>query len=351
MGAHVAAKLAINPQITTIYCLVRASDKAQAAERIDQSLSQRRIQDELAPNLRAKLVALPSDLGLPKLGLADEEYDRIANGLCAVIHCAWSVNFSMKLSSFENGNIAGVANLIALCQASRYSATMNFCSSVSTCSRATSVPVPETLPDLAWAQSMGYAQSKSVAEHLCCKAADRGVTARVLRIGQIVGDTRHGVWNAQEAIPMMLQTAKTVGALPRIAETPSWLPVDVTAEAVVDISLSNAGSIVTNITNPLTFDWVNDLLPALHRRGLRFDEVEPNEWVRLLRASNQDPSANPPIKLVEFFASKYDKTQFESTVVFATEQATSLSPALSNAPSITDGIINKFMDYFESSSW
>jgi hypothetical protein len=42
----------------------------------------------------------------------------------------------------------------------------------------------------------------------------------------------------------------------------------------------------------------------LRTAGLEFDEVEPKEWVRRLRESDQDPEANPPIKLVEFFASK-----------------------------------------------
>jgi carbohydrate kinase (thermoresistant glucokinase family) len=342
-------KLAADPTIVKIYCLVRAGNARQAHDRVKNSLVQRRIYHTLSLAARRKIIALPSDLADAKLGLRDAEYQNISRDLRSVIHCAWSVNFNMQLSSFES-NIAGVTNLISLCRSS-HPATMNFCSSVSTCSRATTLPVPESVPPLEWAQGMGYAQSKSVAEHVCAKAAEQGVTTRVLRVGQIVGDTKHGVWNAQEAVPMMMQTAVTVGALPRLSETPSWLPVDTVAEAVVDISVSDTGSVFTNVTNPRMFSWTDDLLPALRAAGLSFEEVEPKEWIKRLRASNPDPVANPPIKLVDFFASKYDKDELAASKAFATDTACSLSAALAGAPVLDQTLVNNFVNYFMRNHW
>ncbi|KAF4468798.1 male sterility [Fusarium albosuccineum] len=351
LGAHVVAKLAADDSIDRIYCLVRASDDAQALSRVKESMLQRRVYHSLPLEARRKIVALPSDLSGAHLGLPEETYLAISDNLRSVIHCAWSVNFNMQLSSFEKGNIAGVKHLINLCQAAQPSASMNFCSSVSTCSRATTVPVPEAAPPLEWAQGMGYAQSKSVSEHICAKAAQQGVTARVLRVGQIVADTQNGVWNAQEAVPMMMQTAVTIGALPKLKETPSWLPVDVVASAVADISLSDAGSVFTNVANPRTFDWTNDLLPALRQAGLVFDELEPKEWVQRLRDSTPDPTVNPPIKLVDFFASKYDKDEFAPSKAFATDRACQLSPALANAAVLDQDMVNKFVSFFLETSW
>ncbi|PTB61870.1 acetyl-CoA synthetase-like protein [Trichoderma citrinoviride] len=351
LGAHVVAKLASRPDIDQIYCLVRSHDSSHGHQRVVSSMLQRRVYHSLSLSLRRKIIALPSDLSEPKLGLSREAYDAITENLTAVIHCAWSVNFNMHLLSFEKTNITGVCNLIALCQSAQPLATMNFCSSVSTCSQATEMPVPERVPDLSWAQNMGYAQSKSVAEHICAKAASQGITTRVLRIGQIIGDTEHGVWNAQEAVPMMIQTAITIGALPRLQETPSWLPVDVVADAVTDISLSGAGSVFANVTNPQVFSWTDDLLPALRKCGLVFDEVEPYEWIKRLRASNPDPAANPPIKLVDFFASKYDKDSFSLSKLFATEVARSLSPALSKVPRLQEEHVAKFVGYLTKRAW
>ncbi|KAG7134648.1 Non-canonical non-ribosomal peptide synthetase ascB like protein [Verticillium longisporum] len=352
LGAHVAAKLARDPTISTVYCLVRAKNDSEAARRVQASLIQRRIYHGLRLADRQKIVSLASDLSDDQLGLTSENYTQLTETLRSVIHCAWSVNFNMRLSSFEKSNIAGVSNLISLCKATPSSAaTFNFCSSVSTVVRATTVPVPESLPELEWAQGMGYAQSKCVAEHLCARAAERGVTARVLRVGQIVADTKHGVWNDTEAIPLMLQAAVTIGALPRLRETPSWTPVDVVAAAVSEISLSDAGGVFTNVTNPRVFDWTSDLLPALRRAGLEFEEVEPKEWVRRLRASNPDPARNPPIKLVDFFASKYDKTEFGPSKSYVTNKACELAPSLASVGVLDQQLVDNFVSYFKANAW
>ncbi|UKZ96440.1 putative NRPS-like protein biosynthetic cluster [Trichoderma asperellum] len=351
LGAYIVAKLASRPDIDQVYCLVRANDLTHGYKRVVRSMIQRRVYHLLSLASRRKIIVLPSNLAEPDLGLSKSAYEAVTENLTAVIHCAWSVNFNMHLSSFEKGNIAGVSHLISLCQSAQPPATMNFCSSVSTCSQATVVPVPERVPDFSWAQNMGYAQSKSVAEHICAKAASQGVTTRVLRIGQIIGDTEHGVWNSQEAVPMMMQTAVTIGALPRLQETPSWLPVDVVADVVTDISLSGAGSIFANVTNPQVFSWNDDLLPALRRCGLVFDEVEPKEWIKRLRTSNLDPVANPPIKLLDFFASKYDRDSFSPSNRFATEVARSFSPALATVPSLLEGHVAKFVSYLNEKAW
>lgn len=358
LGAHIVAQLVQDPSIDRIYCFVRAQDEPNATKRTAESLVSRKLYHSLPLQLRRKVISLPADLSKPDLGLPEPTYRKITSSLRTVIHAAWSVNFNIRLSSFEKDNIAGVRHLIDLCQSG--GASFNFCSSVSTVSRHPDEdgPVPESLPDARWAQGMGYAQSKSAAEAICSRAAERaGVPVRVLRIGQIVADTAHGVWNATEAVPLMLQSALTIGALPRLAETPSWLPVDTVAKGVAEIALSGAGdrsdggAVFANVVNHRTFSWTNDLLPALRAAGLDFEEVEPKEWVRRLRESNPDPVVNPPIKLVDFFASKYDRDEFSPSKQYVTDTARSLSPALENAPLLDGDFAKKFVDQFCRTSW
>jgi thioester reductase-like protein len=132
------------------------------------------------------------------------------------------------------------------------------------------------------------------------------MAARTLRVGQITADRHHGIWNANEAIPLMLQAAIALNAIPALDESPLWLPVDVVAQAVTEISLSEAGACVMNVVAPRSFYWTRDLLPKLHAAGLSFEEPGQREWIRKLRASDPDPATNPPIKLLDFFANKYD---------------------------------------------
>jgi carbohydrate kinase (thermoresistant glucokinase family) len=199
---------------------------------------------------------------------------------------------------------------------------------------------------------MGYAQSKLVTEHICANVArSNGIRTRVLRVGQVIADTVHGIWNATEAIPLIMQSGLTTGTIPRLDENPLWLPVDIVASAISEISLSTAGPAVLNIVNHSSFHWTRDLLPALHKAGLEFSESSQKEWVQLLRESNPDPRANPPIKLVNFFASKYDNDLSRIRLTYDTSYSQFLSTSLRSAPLLDQKLVDKFVQHFTSTSW
>ncbi|KAK4896172.1 hypothetical protein LTR28_001871 [Elasticomyces elasticus] len=199
---------------------------------------------------------------------------------------------------------------------------------------------------------MGYAQSKLVTEHIVNRAAKQtGIAARVIRVGQIVGDTKHGVWNATDAIPMIFQTAQTIRALPTLDENPSWTPVDVVADSVIEMSMSEQGSDVMNLVNPQLFHWTRDLLPLLRQAGLEFDELPQQEWVGRLRSSDPDPKTNPPIKLLEFFASKYGHIEKRRKLTYDSRKAERCAPSLRNAGVLNADLATKFVNFFRTQCW
>lgn len=353
LGSHTAAKLAPQTDVRIIYCLIRAGSVMEAYERLAKSLRERRLYDNLTDTARSKLVALPANLSDPNLGLDEHTYNLITSQITDLIHCAWSVNFNWQLASFERDNIAGVKNLVDLCLKSQRPtpASFNFCSSISAVVNTVEDEIPESLPkSLSYAQEMGYAQSKLVAENICIKAAEHtGLRARVLRIGQVIGDTHHGVWNTTEAIPLMIQSATTIGALPRLNETHRWLPVDVVAQSIIDHSFSTFESGVLNIVNHNSFHWTTDLIPYLHQAGLQFTELETSEWLRKLRVSNPDPALNPPIKLVEFWTTKYGSGEgLRKSFVWRTEVARRYSKALEQTRGLGQEDVAKMVQYFNS---
>lgn len=356
LGAHVVAQLASRNEISEVCCLVRASSKETAMSRTLISLGDRAVLHQLSPAARQKITAYPSNFAEEGLGLELDVYDHLKSGLVSLIHCAWSVNFNKRLSSFENDCIAGARNLMLLCLAAQTPepASFNFCSSVSTVARTPGLIVPEALPEsLTCAQSMGYAQSKLVTEHIIAKAAAQtGMAARVLRVGQIVADQTHGIWNDTEAIPLMLQAATTIGALPTLNERPRWLPVDVVASSVNDISLSEDAGTFFNVVNPNTFHWTQDLLPNLKQAGLKFEKVGQREWIQRLRMSNSDVEANPTYKLLEFFASKYDHDrEVKAGLDYETKAVETLSPSIRDCAALTQDLVTKFVKHFLATSW
>ncbi|KAE9973609.1 hypothetical protein BLS_003501 [Venturia inaequalis] len=322
LGAHILAQIVKRPQVKKVYCFVRASDPTAAKERVQSTLASKRL-TTFTQEESKKIQCLPADLSKADFGLDSTTFKEIMNTLTVVIHAAWAVNFNLGVRSFESHHINGTHNLLNACLHTNtvHPASLYFCSSISA---AAGTPLPATIAetyieDLAHAQGMGYARSKLVTEHIVKAAAgETGMCARVLRIGQIVGDTGFGLWNETEAIPLMLQSAVTIGALPALQETPSWMPVDKVARAILELSnLTNTtfptpsppttdNKIVYHIQNTQTFHWTTQLLPALRLAGLTFETVSQREWIRRLRGGEQDPIKNPTIKLLDFFADKYD---------------------------------------------
>lgn len=221
LGAHLLSQLVRDPTVSKVWALVRASSEHAALERTLQSLSSRGI--SLSVEEIRKIIAVPSDLSKPDFGLGASKIVQLRSSLTLVIHSAWAVNFNISVESFEDQHIKAVPNFINLCQSTTHgsAARFYFCSSVSSTG---GTPRPGTVPetpvrDIAHVQGTGYAQSKYVTEQIVRNAMkDAGANARVLRIGQLVGDSKVGEWNTTEGIPLMIQTAVTLGALPQLDE-------------------------------------------------------------------------------------------------------------------------------------
>ncbi|KAI1420074.1 hypothetical protein F5Y12DRAFT_788519 [Xylaria sp. FL1777] len=352
LGAHLLAQLVSRANVSSVWAMVRAPSDTEAADRVFSSLKARGI--GLSPGESSKVVPLACDLSRPDFGLSPSRLAALTRILTLVIHSAWAVNFNIPVKSFENQHIRAVHNLIQQCLRVQTPdpARFFFCSSVSaaggTPRPGTVVEGPVTNP--AHAQNTGYARSKYVAEHITFKAMQNArAPAQVLRIGQLIGDTVVGEWNPTEGMPMMIQTAVTLGALPMLDEEMTWLPVDCAAAAIVELAgvagdgkPINHGTdlgVVYHVLNPQRFHWTRDMLPSLAKAGLRFENIPTDQWMERLRNSDRDPTKNPPIKLLEWFESKYGHgkpTTRNGALVYLTDETKKISGTLRNVPDVTE---------------
>ncbi|KAL6704711.1 hypothetical protein ACN47E_007993 [Coniothyrium glycines] len=349
LGAHLLAKLVRKPTVAEVWCLVRATSDHTALERTLSSLSSRSVHLTY-PELR-KVIAIPADLGQDDLGLGKPRFDELLSKLTLVVHSAWAVNFNIAVESFEDQHIKAVQGFLNMCQTTTHGspARFFFCSSVSSAA-ATPRPgkVPETqVQNIAHVQSTGYARSKFVAEHIVHNAAkDAGADARVLRIGQLSGDTITGDWNTTEGIPLMIQTAVTLGALPQLDEEMSWLPVDIAAQIILDLALDNINrftdpNLVYHVVNPSRFHWTRDMLPALAAAGLKFDAIPTAQWMEKLRTSDHDATKNPPIKLLDWFEGKYGakaSSKQSGVLEYLTSETKKESNTINNVPDVANRV-------------
>ena len=236
----------------------------------------------------------------------------------------------------------------------------------------------------------GYAASKLVGEKIVeASIANTGANASIMRIGQLVGDTKVGWWNDTEIFPLVIRSAVTMGVLPELEGVRGvWLPVDVCAAGIVEIEGMDAssqqqpepaetngqkqqqGRLVHNITSPHVFSWTDDLLPALQKLGLQFDNVSMEEWLRRLRqlatpsppaqissptpppppTAAADPTLNPALKLIDFFEDFFARgtsaglSGDAARIVFDTSEAGRKSRSLRDVEGVLEsGLLGKMM--------
>lgn len=108
----------------------------------------------------------------------------------------------------------------------------------------------------------GYSLSKLAAEHiLYALQPTGGFPLRILRIGQICGDTITGTWTSDDMIPMLLASLPYTGAIVKDRPDVCWIPSDICAETIRDlVAADHQGSgdrpvQVHNLVNPVSTPW------------------------------------------------------------------------------------------------
>jgi thioester reductase-like protein len=355
LGAHILDLLQKTETVDSIYCLVRGADGHAAKERVSKALEQRGLTSLLKPGMaNEKVKVVPAQLSDPHLGLSNELYNKLAKEATSIIHVAWTVNFRLKLRSFVKDNIAGVKNLLDLAlNAGRINPPrFAYCSSTAAVMNGEldqSGCWPEKLlADPASASPLGYSRSKWVAEHICAEAHNRtSLRGRiaVVRVGQLAGDSKSGVWNTKEAWPMMLSTVNIIKCLPDLGdEALDWLPVDIAAQAFLDSTreenCSQEDIPVYHVLNPHRRPTWHDMLLWLKREA-DFEIVSPQDWLQRLEDSDTE---HPAKKLLGLWKEAYGNSVQGSSVQrpqFATGKTKKYVPALRDVRPLDEAYVQR----------
>ncbi|KAL3459291.1 hypothetical protein BJX64DRAFT_206484 [Aspergillus heterothallicus] len=355
MGAHTLYKLLNDDTVSVVYCLTRRDNPKQE---ILEALAGKGL--DVLSYRTTKIVALKCALHEADFGLDKSTIDQMRSSVSLIIHTAWPVNFNLPLASFEP-HIQGLSNLIDFSLSVRMPApaVMLFCSSISTALGATSSEIEEgPINDLNTVLDMGYARSKLVGENIVSNARRSGARTFSLRIGQVSGHSKKGLWNDSEAIPLMIRSALTLKALPEIDTTCSWLPADKLACSLLEIaracsinSLDEEVSVefvddtIYNLCNSRTFTW-SELLNTLRQHGFSFDTVPFDDWLKRLRESEAkgEEMVNPAVKLADHFEEMYGGGSPPTPKTFITDKAERDSMTLRNGRLriVRDGILARY---------
>ncbi|UTT93952.1 hypothetical protein NDA17_005095 [Ustilago hordei] len=263
LGAHVVDQLRRKQTVSQIICLNRAANHQEAAKRTRDSLEARGL-PPLEEGSSTEVVSLAVDLSKDNLGLSRQGYAEISSKVTCVIHNGWPVNFNMSVDSFQSV-LEGSVQLMNLAGQSTGTATPRFIfsSSVSVALDYPGTVIPETSFDnLENTASMGYAQSKWI-------------------------------------------SAQTIGCIPGDADDLYWLPVDVAGLITAQLTTAQLGRDceLVHAVSDEAMPWKKALgtLAEEQNLGKTFEAVPYTEWLKRLEGSDQNPSRNPMIKLLDHF--------------------------------------------------
>ncbi|MBW1603972.1 thioester reductase domain-containing protein [Streptomyces sp. JJ66] len=274
-----------------VHCPVRARDAGQALRRVRANLTRYGLRtDGVADRVRC----FPADLAAPRLGLRPPHWADLAGTVDLVLHSGARVNFLYPYRALRDANVGGTRELLRLAAPRRV--PVHFLSTVAvlagsgvagvTCA-AEDAPLshPEAL-------SMGYAESKWVAERLLRHAAHAGLPVTVHRPYEVMGDQSTGVCNTETAICSLLRVVADTTLAPDIALPMDFVPVDYVADAVVTLATSHrADGRTYHLTNPRPA-VLRDVLDRMRAAGWTVRTVPYAQWVEhLVRYAGRHPTS------------------------------------------------------------
>jgi len=190
LGGYVAHRL-VNDHGEKLALLVRAKNQEEAVQRLWKSF-QMHMDFETFEHAVGQVDIYLGDLTMPKLGLSDSQYTRLAHSMTSVIHCAASLNRKSNKVCF-NVNLRGTLEVLKLAQVAEAHHGLRRFSDVSTAAvaghRFGEVVTEDETIDWNRSQYDPYAQTKFFCEHMVHELLPNTEVV-VFRPTIVLGDSR-----------------------------------------------------------------------------------------------------------------------------------------------------------------
>jgi amino acid adenylation domain-containing protein/thioester reductase-like protein len=260
-----------------VTCLVRAGDREGARLRLAAGQQVYGLGDLPAGRVRA----LTGDLGQPRLGLTEAEFDELSGGTDLILHAGAYVNFTYPYARLAPVTVGGTREIVRLAMPRHV--PVHFVSTLAVLAGFGAAGIHEVTEDTPLAHAehlfMGYTETKWMAEKVLAHAAGDGLPVGIHRPYEISGDLAHGAWNLENATCALLRLIVDTGIAPDADIPLDLVPVDVLAEQIVHIALNRTGETRTyHLTNPSPAT-LRDMTEVLRGHGYPVEEVPLGEWV------------------------------------------------------------------------
>ncbi|MEA4964456.1 MAG: amino acid adenylation domain-containing protein [Oscillospiraceae bacterium] len=253
LGAHLLRELLDGDAAARVVCVLRDGDKARLFSILGQYFG-----SAWSAQQGWKISVVRGDLTRPHMGMLSDNYAALSSMADVVFHTAADVRHYASDQNSQLTNVLGTANAAQF--ALEAGIPFHHVSTISICGEYV-VAEPERRADFTeadfdigqnWHDNI-YMKGKFLAEREVYDRMERGLNARVYRVGRLVGRDSDGVFQLRpetNALYLTLRGLQIVGALPEaMAGTPIDLtPVDFCAKAI--LALSGGPMPVCHIADP-----------------------------------------------------------------------------------------------------
>ena len=295
VGAYLLRSL-LRDTPAVVHCIVRGND-TEANVRVRRNLAQYGLWEE---HFASRIRYVYGDVSQPLLGMTSRDFSQLADSIGAIYHAAAAVNWVCSYEDLRDVNVFGTRELLRLA-CSGPAKSFHFLSSLAVCystgATTDALENDDPLTNLR-GLTLGYAQSKCVAESLVRQAIERGCRATIARPTLVSGDSTSGISNADDLLSRLLRGCIHMGAAPDLDWAMDCVPVDHVADAMVQLARNGVPGGVYHLVNPKLRYWRECVL-WMCLRGYPLELVPYRDWTVRLRKTAT--SSNPLYPLQSFF--------------------------------------------------
>ena len=293
IGAYLVAEI-LKTTPAELYCLVRPRRGEDSKRRIERTMQRYAVwntSDAWRQIWDRRVHVLDGDVTLPRLGIADAQYERLAEQVDAIIHGAAHVNFIYPYEALRAANVLGLHEIIQFAFYRRIKPVHHLSTAAIWPMGAQHTFYEKDAIDHKGLLNLGYDEAKWVGEKCLLNAAERGLPVVRYRPGEVGGDSQTGRCVTDHFLVATVKGFLQFGAFPQLDIQVDVAPVDYIARAIVYLAFQRQPyGRAFHLTNPQRIS-MRAALDFLRSCGYQFDEL-PFEELRDRLVSSRDFAAN-----------------------------------------------------------
>uniref|UniRef100_UPI003570D051 thioester reductase domain-containing protein n=1 Tax=Streptomyces mashuensis TaxID=33904 RepID=UPI003570D051 len=340
LGAFVLREL-LRTTSARVHCLVRAADEAEGLERLRDNARWYGVWDD---DLAHRVVAVPGDLGEPRLGLTEDAFDTLARTVDVIFHGGALVNWLYPYTALKAANVGGTEEVLRMAARHR-TVPVHFVSSTGVFDKPVREGVPLKVTDpLGPTEVMnGYRHTKWVVEQIIDLARDRGLPVSVYRGDVVCGDQQSGACQTRDFVWLSLKGLIQARAVPRGTDIVfHMVPVDYVSAAIVALSRkADCASRTFHLSHPADIRYTT-ILEHLRAFGYEIEEMDRAAWLERVQGDGE----NALTPLLDMFEKIAENGEGAYPPIDMSETEAALAGTGIVVPEMTRELFATYIDFF-----